>query len=238
MSPLPIVLTGTVVPNAVGGASLDPARRRAEYLDAINFYSRHSEAIYFLENSIYDVENDPAFTSHPKLRLRKLPLSADAARGKGYQEFEMLDAWVASEKPLPTRWLKVSGRYVVRNIAAILGECADERGCQMIIDQAGRSKIARTQLFCVESRFYIRSLAGIYRQANDDSGEWIERVLFSALAKMSAESIRFFKSKPNLAASSGATGKDYPSGRLNNFAKQLLRDANRHVDQRYLWFSR
>ncbi|MBK6799323.1 MAG: hypothetical protein IPG76_21700 [Acidobacteria bacterium] len=40
--------------------------------------------------------------------IRKFPLSASREKGKGYQEFEMLDSWIISEFDIPGRWIKIT----------------------------------------------------------------------------------------------------------------------------------
>ena len=88
-----IVLTGTIVPNSNFTTYTNPQVRRAEYLAAIHYYSGFAP-VYFLENSAYDLASDPEFISSEDVAIRKFPVSKFAERGKGFQEFEMLDAWL------------------------------------------------------------------------------------------------------------------------------------------------
>jgi hypothetical protein len=238
ISPIPIVLTGTIAPNQLADAVRDPQVRKTEYLQAIDFYSPFSERIFFLENSSYPLRKEIAFSQFQNLHLRELPTSKHPERGKGFQEFEMLDMWMATESLLPACWLKISGRYIIRNIGEILEECGHETRASLIIDQNARSCTARTQIFYAASEPYLRTLKDIYRECDDRAGHWIERALFKALKKNPEMAFRFFKHRPDLVGRSGTTGEEYPASALGRSLKQILRTGNRLFDKQYLWFSR
>lgn len=238
MSPIPIVLTATVTPNAVTGFATDPDLRKAEYLRALQFYSRFSDKIFFLENSRYPLHVENGFQKNENVELRELPPSTDPERGKGFQEFEMLDAWLTTTTLLPERWLKISGRYLIRNIAEVLEECRREKRASLIIDQSARSRLARTQAFYVTTEAYRNFIQGAYRDCDDRTGDWIERVLFQILKKAPDLNVRFFKHRPKIEGREGTMGKAYPSGILGAAFKQILRSGNRVFDERYLWFAR
>lgn len=238
MSPIPIVMTATVVPNVSGAASADPAERRGEYLRAVRFYSGLADRVFFLENSDYPLDEDPAFRDQKRLLIRKFPRSASPERGKGFQEFEMLDAWVASEADCPPCWIKVTGRYIVRNMDKILAECERDSGHSIIVDQTPRSEKARTSLFFAKTEFYRQRLRGLYRRCDDRSGAWIERIMFRELADLGSDQCRFFRSRPSLHAIAGGSGKTYPVCRTSGLLKDIGRAATRWVDSKYLWLSR
>jgi hypothetical protein len=232
---IPIVLTATIIPNQVVAAESNPETRLAEYLNALQFYRQFAPVI-FLENSGYPLERHPEFAETARLRVKKFAPSANPERGKGYQEFEMLDAWLAAEPQLPARWLKISGRYQLHNIAAILGECRTESRGELIIDQTARTGLSRTYSFCVNTDFYRQQLAGLYQQCDDRTGEWIERVLFRKLKTTAAGEVRLFVTQPRITAIAGSSGVAFPSGRGQWLCKQMLRNLNRLVDRKYLWY--
>lgn len=234
---LAIVLTGTIVPSAPFTAHNDPQVRRREYLEAINFY-RGFAPVYFLENSTYPLEDDAEFRDLSNVRLRKRPLSSQPGRGKGYQEFEMIDGWLRDEPQPPRRWIKITGRYMYRNFAALLADCRRERQAQIIIDQCAISKYARSYLFFVESRFYLEHIAGIYRECDDDAGEWIERVLSRHLANLPKSCARLFSLEPRLTGVSGTTGGSVETRRSRYMVKRVLRKLNYLLDHRQLWYTR
>ena len=232
---IPIVLTGTIIPNGVATPISNTEFRRAEYLRCIRFYLKFAPVI-FLENSHYPLKEDPDFRETERLQIRQFQPSEAPERGKGYQEFEMLDAWIKSEANLPLRWLKATGRYQFLNISSFLSECHTRQKNSLLIDQAPRSEKARTYLFSVTTVFYKKWIAGLYKHCNDRSGDWIERVMFQVLRNAPGDEVKAFAHQPRLLAISGATGDAFPSSRWQWFAKQTLRSLNRLIDQRYLWF--
>jgi len=235
-SELAIVLTATIIPNATFTAYADPAIRRREYLEAIRFYRRFAP-VYFIENSAYRLSDDSEFREADGLMIRKQPVSTARARGKGYQEFEMLDAWLAGEPAPPRQWIKITGRYLYLNFSALLADCR-QSAARMIIDQCPRSRKARGYLFCVETEFYRERLAGIFRECDDEAGEWIEHALYRRLAGLPASEVRLFAEEPRLRAISGSTGASISATPLKFTAKRLLRRINRVFDKQYLWYTR
>jgi len=231
---IPIVLTATVVPNGIAGAISDPQLRLEEYVRVLKFY-RQFAPIIFLENSNYPLEQHPAFRETAGLQIKRFPPSANSKFGKGYQEFEMLDAWLTQTPEPPARWIKISGRYQVRNIDTILNECNLTGDSQFVIDQLKYKQFARTYLFCVDTDFYLQHLRGIYRDCDDPAGRWIERVIFQKMKTISARQTRFFKTQPNLIAVDATSGRPFPSGRGQWFRKLILRRLNRLADRQYLW---
>jgi hypothetical protein len=230
-------LTATIVPNVAGSVSVNPEARLAEYRRVLQFCQQFAPVI-FLENSGYPLERHPEFKNSSRLRVCRFPPSANPERGKGYQEFEMLDAWINSESQPTPRWLKITGRYQALNLETILAECRREQQHVMLIDQLARLRLARTYLFYSTTAFYHERIHGLYRQCDDRNGDWIERVLFSELGKPPCPAVRFFKTQPRLRALAGSTGNPFPTGKFQWLAKQSLRRINRLLDQRRLWYAR
>jgi hypothetical protein len=230
-----IVLSGTIVPNAPFTPYAEPAVRRKEYLDAINFYGRFAP-VYFLENSSYCLAEDAAFTERPMLAVRKFPPSKYRERGKGYQEFEMLDAWVASDPAIPSRWMKITGRYLYRNFPALLRDALENGSARMIIDRHKRSRFARSSLFYVETEFYREHLMGIYRACDDRTGVWIEHVLYQRLAGRRNDEVRAFAVEPRLTAIGGSSGVTLESRPHKYWIKSLLRRVNHFADRQFIWY--
>lgn len=234
---LAIVLTGTIVPNNRYARHPNPQQRRAEYLEAICYYRRFAR-VCFLENSSYSLASDPEFVESPDVSILKLPLSMLPEKGKGYQEFEMLDAWLETEREIPLRWIKVSGRYIYRDFERLLGDCLREPSWHMVIDQHRCSRMAKTSVFYVETAYYRANLAGLYRDCDDDTGEWVERVLYRRLASLREREVRIFSVEPDVVGTSGSTGASLEDGRLRHSVKRLLRKLNFSIDKRYIWFKR
>jgi hypothetical protein len=215
-----IVLTGTIMPqsNFVGVA--DYATRRREYLRCLNYYSSFGN-VYFLENSKYDVEADPAFhiTNVKIVKFRETDGDAFTL-GKGYQEFKMLDQFVLDEK-CPARFFKVTGRRFIPNFAEFLTN-GDGSG-EAVFDLVRRHRIADTSFFFCSKRFYLEHIAGAYKAVNDDKGAWIERVLYARFHERATTQL--FAVTPLFEGQSGSTGSTlkYP------LWKQIIRKFQRRV---------
>lgn len=233
---LPVVLTATILPNVVGTAATNPEARLAEYRRTLQFCLQFAPVI-FLENSNYPLQRHPEFAETPRLQIRRFPPSAQPERGKGYQEFEMLDAWMASEPRPPVRWLKISGRYQPLNLATILAECRQEKNCHLLMDQVARLHRARTYLFYTTSAFYGEHFRGRFQQCDDRTGNWIEHIVFRELGKIPDAPVRFFKTQPRLQACDGSSGIPFPAGKFQWLAKQSLRRLNYLIDRRRLWYA-
>jgi len=234
---VPIVLTATVIPQTTGTALMEPETRLAEYAKAVQFYVRQAPVI-FLENSSYSLEGHAAFREAARLQVKRFPPSASPERGKGYQEFEMLDNWLAAEARPPVRWLKITGRYQILNIQSLLHECRQDLNSGLIVDRMPRAGMARTYVFCTSTEFYRTRLRGLYRQCDDRCGAWIERMLFRQLQGRPAAEVHLFKTQPRIHALAGTSGAAFPVGRCQWWCKQNLRRLNRLVDRQYLWYAR
>lgn len=233
---IPIVLTGTIVPNTnVRLQHLDPEIRRREYLNCINFY-RSFAPVYFLENSAYPVEEDREFTSIPNVKIRKFPLSSFPEKGRGFQEFQMLDAWVKSEHNIPSKWLKVTGRYLYTNISEILSECDRHQDKSLIINQYLSSNRAVVALFFANTEYYKQNLMGIYNICDDEKDLIIERAINFKLRFLEKTEFKRFKTYPEAKGSLGGSGKEM-SNDLTDKINSFILNANYAFDRHYIWLS-
>lgn len=235
-SDIAIVLTGTVIPNAPSSLHADPEVRRKEYLRALHYYSQFAP-VYFLENSSYSLTDDFDFLQMKNVNIVKLPLSSTPEKGKGYQEFEMLDRWIVSAPSPPNRWIKITGRYIYRNIEDLLQACSKNHA-ELIIDQCCRTEMARSYLFCVNTEFYLRYFFSVFRLCDDRKGEWIEKVLFRRIREVPQNTFRLFPLEPDLTGISGSTGGSLEVPRLKYKVKKHLRAINQLLDRQYLWYAR
>ncbi len=231
-----IVLTGTITPNTtLANKHLDPQARRKEYLNAIDFY-RQFGTVYFLENSIYLLGDDPEFQDIPNVLIRKFPVSNFPEKGKGFQEFEMIDAWINSEVDLPLRWIKVTGRYIYQDFAKIRQECDKNISIDMMINQYLFSQWADVAIFCIKTDYYQQYILGIYNQCDDRSRILIERVMYNQLTKSSKNNIRRFHTYLKCLGIAGSTGKEINNSWTNLINSNIIR-WNYLIDQRYIWLS-
>jgi hypothetical protein len=228
-----IVLTGTIVPNSVLTAHADAQVRKNEYLRAIHFYTKFGQ-VYFLENSTYPVESDPEFTSIENLKIRKMPLSLCYEKGKGYQEFEMLDRWLDQEQDLPSRWFKISGRYIFKNFDQIVKDCWHDEQCDLAIDRMSYYGIAFTDIFAISTACYLQHFKGIYTRCDDPAGASIEKVVFQQLAQQDSKSFRIFGIVPKISAISGSSAELKDDNEIIYYLKSVLRFVNILFNRHYL----
>ncbi len=228
-----IVLTGTINPNISSVVHTDPAKRKVEYLDALNFYQVFAP-VYFLENSSFPLLMDSDFKVFRNVSLRKVPPAKLPERGKGYMELDMIKKWIESESNLPSRFIKITGRYIIKNFKPIFEESLRQPENCILIDQYKRGGIALTWLFYCGTNYYCDNLLEVYQACDDRIDDWIERVLFRRLSQLPLN-CRFFREEPLIEVVDGITGKKCSDGFIKHQLKQTLRIFNRLIDKKYLY---
>jgi hypothetical protein len=238
-----VIITGTVVPNVLihGHEDLDIVERqnqyanavvrRGKYLETLSFYTQVlDEPIYFLENSSYDFSVDSDFQNlfqKNNVNLVKFPMSQHAERGKGYQEFEMLDIFVRDISGRHQSFVKLSGRYQYQNIKTLVG--FQPRGT--MIDMHRKRKIAVTSILSTTFEFYEKHLMGLYLEADDRQGAWIERILYQKLrGKAFQQSVQLFPVKPDLIGWT-RSGEDNAGSAITRL-KHLVKNVERVILRR------
>jgi hypothetical protein len=232
---LPFVLTGTIIPNASPTAHSNIQQRLNEYIRAINYYLVFGP-VYFIENSSYPVLEDSFFTSTPGLRTFQYPKSNGVIQGKGYQEFEMLDAFVTNHLR-ENAFIKITGRYLYKNIGDIIPGMAKQLPkAEIVIDLKFMKKMAIVSLFAVTKFFYMRHLMGAYKEMYDPQNRWAEYVVYSRV-KQTPSGI-FLLPAPALQAvtSSMAETVDMPSTGLNPWLRNIKRHLFSAMGMRELLF--
>lgn len=225
-----IVLTAAIIVSQGSTAQAEAETRRQQYLAAVRFYARFAP-VFFLENSGYDILGDAEFAAIANVRLRPIAAQENEARGKGYREFHALDLWFDSEPEPPTRFLKITGRYIFDNIEALLEECEAAPPDNLLFDRYAADKVALTSIFFTSRSGYARYIRGLYRQVNDPEGVWIEHLAYRALEGAPCHS---FRHEPDVGGISGSSGTSMKASRLKFALRQLVRSLNRHLDRRYL----
>jgi hypothetical protein len=230
-----ILLTGTIVPNTISCSYSDPEIRRREYLDSIRYYSQYGP-VYFLENSQFPIDTDEEFHSIKNLYLRKFPPSKSFYKGKGFQEFEMINKWLINEPNPPKRFVKITGRYKVKNFIRILEECRLEQNPCIIIDQSSKiKKWAYTQLFYCHTRYYLENFSNLYLESDDSLHFYIENVFFNKLQN-SRLCFRVFNNEPIFTGFSGTTGKKIEKMQIRQKLNKVLREMNKIFSNQYLYY--
>lgn len=197
---LPLVVTGTIIPQASFVFIQNWQIRRNQYLESLLNMCKETR-VFFLENSTYDLENDSDFR-HPNLSLVKLQDNESAYElGKGFQEFRMLDAFL-DQDDAPQRFIKLSGRRTLKQLAFFQRRYA-HTGRQWF-DLWQNDRFCDTSFFCCDRDFYRQYVKGLYREANDAAGRIIEHVLYDALEAQSG--IQFHPITPLFSGQHGTSG--------------------------------
>jgi hypothetical protein len=231
-----IVLTGTIVPNTTAQLQhRDPSKRKEEYLTAINFYNKFAP-VYFLENSEYPLLDDEDFQNLPNTFIRKFPVSNFSEKGRGFQEFEMLDEWITNEANPPSQWLKITGRYIYNNIQDILSECNSNLQADLIINQYKFSGFADPAIFYITSTYYQRQILGLYRECDDATGWFIEKALYRILHPINSNICQRFRTSLVCSGLAGVSGQKIQSDWRNN-VNQVISPINYLLDRKYIWLS-
>lgn len=213
-----LILTGTV------DAGNDCFRRRKEYMQAIEFYGQHLTAdIFFAENSGYDIKGDGEFSETlEKYNVKVLEMTREKneSKGKGYQEFSMLDRFVDNFCEKYDSFAKITGRYIVKNVENLF-----YLPCEgMVVDRHAKMKVAITGFFICEMEFYKKELKNAYKKADDEKGYFIEHVLYEILNNTAGKA-RLFPKNPLYTGRSGSYG-----GSLHrNPLKMKIRNLERKI---------
>lgn len=212
-----IILTATITPRAIYTDFLDADARRFQYLTSLKYYSRFSQ-VYFIENSGYNLMEDDAFSSIPNVTYIQHRPSSEFFRGKGYQEFEMLDHLFSRHGDEFSGFLKITGRYLVENIASLLADCKNAAPYGAIFERSRfHSKVALTDTFFVAGDYYLKNISRAYLSADDSKIIYIEHVVRKIINEKGGS--RVFKMYPIIAGIRGTTGEVIPNKMANRIAR-------------------
>jgi hypothetical protein len=201
-----LIITATIDPNSVLVTHNDVKQRRDEYLKALNYYLAHYDGtVFFIENSSYKIDEDLMFQEilkHTRLRVIKYPLSQEFAKGKGYQEFEMIDQTVKMIASDYDEFIKLTGRYLVTNFDQL-----KKQKCKgVVMDRHLKTKVAITSFYKCNINFYLKYLSNGFKEADDSNGVFIEHIIYQKLNKISNKQVSIFNSNPIFKGVSGSYG--------------------------------
>lgn len=234
MQNIVIVLTGTIVVNATDSQHNDSTKRRREYLKCIHFYTKFSK-VYFLENSSYDLDSDDDFRNIPNLTIRKFSPSLFPEKGKGYQEFEMIDRWIESEPDVIENFVKITGRYLYQNFHKLWEECRDNQNRKMIIQQYLFVE-AGVALFFVNVDFYKNTFIELYKESDIKKDISIDYCIYKKLKSVPKKEFRRFFNDTRCIGIEGGSGNQMKS-RINDSINYVIRKINYVFDKHYIWIS-
>ena len=226
---IPIVLTGTVIPNANFVVFGSAAERLNHYIAMLNYYQEVGK-VYFLENSSITKKELTKAIQMPEVEVVKFPLSNFTDKGKGYQEFEMLDTFV--DKILVEDWfLKITGRYRISNVRELI---SSNTPVIPRFELKARRKICLTSYFLSSKEFYRMHILGLHKSMDDENGRWSERVLYDKL--MTVEGFSFFSIDCLIEGVSGSTGEDFKKNLLKHSVSNIQRILLQKIGARRIYF--
>lgn len=223
-----LIITATITPNSNFVAQANPEERRTEYLEVLKYYiANFSGDIYFAENSGYDFDDDDdAFQTlfnQERVFSLNFPQSNQIEKGKGYQEFEVLDAVVTQIENKYEEFIKVSGRYLTTNFKLLI----DQKNPGIIIDRHQKKKVAITSFFRCKVIHYQITLKSCYKEVDDSKGVFIEHIIYNKLKNLENDKIDLFIKTPIYKGISGSYGGSlnrHPlKVKLINIERMLLR---------------
>jgi hypothetical protein len=229
-----IVLTGTIIPNTTNQLQhRDPLVRKSEYLTAIKFYSQFAP-VYFLENSTYSLLEDTDFQHLSNTCIKKIPVSTSPEKGRGFQEFEMIDYWLNTEFAVPAKFLKITGRYIYENIQDILTECHNNSTASLLINQYRLSGFTESAIFYVTTAYYQQQIAGLYQECDDRSGWFIEKALHQRLQSVNANVCQRFEQSLSCTGIEGFSGQKMRRDWRDRINRNVA-TISYMLDKKYLW---
>jgi hypothetical protein len=226
-----LLLTATVSP-ADGQPTLalrDPAERLAEYERALAFYQGLLaqgvlRAIVFGENSGYDLARLAARFPHPGIEWVALaPQERELRFHRGYAEFQLIDALFERSRVLSSLgddalvW-KVSGRYVVANLAALTRSAPRHVDFYVMADH----QWVEMSVMAWSARGYRAIVRGLYAQfASQEPPELILRRHLGAPVRSDVKCVLSFRWPVRLFGRRGTDGSPYEGRRTRyRFALQ------------------
>jgi hypothetical protein len=220
-------MTATIQPNTIMVERNDVQQRLSDYKTCIKFYlSEVSLPIYFIENSAFDLASDPDFIEFDKserFNIIRIEALAEREKGKGYQEFYALDRAI-EEFVKESFLIKVTGRYLVRNISGIIPKMTR----QLNIDMHKKMAVAITGFFGVNRDLYQKHFAGLYADVNDSKGVFIEHVLYREI--FGSDLIRYTGLLPENPDYEGVSGSHGNSMKRNKY-KMKVRSLERMINK-------
>jgi hypothetical protein len=166
-----LLLTATISPNPIQAnfALSNPGQRFLEYKTALAFYSGLLDeglldGIVFAENSGFDLKI--LATQFPSEKIEWLSytdLRYPVGAHRGYGEFKLIDSAMSDASSLralsdPDLIWKVSGRYLVKNLAGVVKRL--KRSCDLYVDV--RKNWAEMSVMAWSNRGYEAVIKGLY----------------------------------------------------------------------------
>ena len=200
---LPLLMTASVDTRGMVGADFSAEVREKMYVEALSYYiqtilSEKDQKIVFAENSGWDIcsliQKLPRFNREQIEFISLDPNSFDNTRGKGYNEFLMINQVINLSTMIHASggFLKVTGRYPVYNIEYYINIATKylyEKGYSFYGDMKDHSlydwlhtgwngHAGYTVLFATTVENWVTNLGHRYVEMNDAKGCLAEDVMY------------------------------------------------------------
>lgn len=231
-----VILTGTIIPNSVHTSHVDPLSRLEDYLKAIRFYCAElkNDDIFFVENSDFELEKNKQFEDLQKefnIKVIRYPKSTEYSKGKGYQEFEMIQKIVEDLKNDYSFFIKITGRYRVINIKNL----TENLNSGYYIDLRQYWKISEAYLLAFDINAFNECIKDAYKSVYDERGVYIESILYAKIKERKYKS-SLFPSTPILAGVSGSNSIVLKRNPIRKYLRNIERKLNRIIGKNEFFY--
>lgn len=206
-----------------------PHIRLAQYLKAMDFYIEYSslKRIVFCDNSDFEYDYKEickkAESRNVKLEILRFKGRGELAieKGKGYGEGEIIDYVLKNSILINDSdiLVKVTGRYIIRNMERILQNCKNET---IYFNLSGMGlPYINTSFYVVPNRFYKQHLKDVFYSVDDKRHHPLEWCFFRELHK---EEVVFkcFKRYPYIIGIGGTSGQKLQENIIKYYIKNFL----------------
>ena len=231
---LPLLLTGTVhVRDIPFTARADPELRLQDYRAAMQQWLRNRSVsrVVFCENSGFDLDSFSDLLEYAGSQGKQLELLSFEAppypshRGKGYGEMLILRHALLHSEILQQGglFIKVTGRYYVSNICAII-QGAELSGVDVMATLSHRLTFANSAVFCASAAFISDYLLPAKGDVDDSAGVYFEHVLARAIHRGMSEGVNWapLPAIPRIQGVSGTSGLEYKHSFVRGIAGGIL----------------
>jgi hypothetical protein len=230
---VPIVLTATINNRGVVDMARSDARiRMLDYKSALEKWlsNKSVRSIVVCENSASDLTELREVVNrcnHHGTEVEFLSFGGQhfpPELGKGYGEMLTL-AYVANHSQLVKkagRFLKVNGRYYIRNIARILAS-REIVEADILCNFNCNLSYSDSRVFVSSLAFFFNYLLPLHNDLDDSRGVFLEHLLARAAHRALGDCLRWslLPVAPEIVGISGTFGTKYPSNPLWFLARQI-----------------
>jgi len=197
----PILLTGTIKPNEEAIHKVRNIKlRKRQYIDSISWWAKKQatvKKVVFCENSDADFpegeELKKIFAGQGmELEILRQPATIEKFKGKGWAESLLINFALGNSQLLAksNNFFKITGRYIPSNFEEIFHAIEEYQRENQAVFMGhsvgflnGKRSIA-SDFFWSEIDFYRQNLLSLYKNIDDEAGDYLEHELYQSLSKI------------------------------------------------------